>query len=181
MQVAAARRQPHRPEVDRLDPVRIRAGCADGDLGRGAADVADRDPLGQRDVGGEDGAAVGERALLLLRQHARAHAGRARERRDELGGVRRLPTGCGEEDVERTDALAARDLGHPADRLRRCGDVNGRDVAEPFDLLAERKAHLRLVDGNEPTVRAAAWGARDEQAGRVRTDVDDTDAHLAQS
>ena len=134
-----ASREPHGAEIDGLDPVGIAPRVADGDLGRCAPDVTNGDAFRQGNARGEDRATVGERALLLLREHARLDAGRPRERSDEHGGVGRLAPGSGEEDVERGDALAPGRARHAADRLCRGRHMNGRDGAVPLDLLAQRE------------------------------------------
>jgi hypothetical protein len=98
--IAGARGEADGAEVDRLDPAWLVGRVADGDLGRGTADVADGDGRRQFQSGGEHGAAIGERALLVLREHAYLHAGRPRKRRHELVGVGRLPAGSREKHVE---------------------------------------------------------------------------------
>ena len=147
---------------------------ADGDFGRCAADVTNGDAFRQGNARGEDRATVGERALLLLREHARLDAGRPRERSDEHGGVGRLAPGSGEEDVERGDALVPGHARHAADRLCRGRHMNGRDGAVPLDLLAQREPHLLGVEGDEVVGRRV----RNEQPRRVRAYVDDPDPHL---
>ena len=66
---------------------------------------------------------------------------------------------------------------HLPHRLRNGADVNVGDVAVPLDLAAERQAELRRFDRDD----ARALCTRDEQAGRVRADVDNPDAHSHQS
>ena len=167
------RRQPHGAEVDRAHPVRHPAGRPDGDLGRGSADVADRDRARQLDRRGGDGASVGEPALLLRGEDANRNARRTRQRGHERVRVAALPAGRGDEHVERLDPLLARDGGELPHRLRRCGHVDVGDDAVALDLLAERETNLLLVERNDLT----ALHARDEQTRGVRADVEDPDTH----
>ena len=61
---------------------------------------------------------------------------------------------------------------------RPCTDVDVGDVTVPLDLAAERQAEFRVVDRDDDS---AAFRTRDEEAGCVRADVDDPDAHSHQS
>jgi hypothetical protein len=168
-----ARRQANRAEVDRLQPVGAGLRRADRDLRRRAADVAHRDPLRQLDGRRGHRTAVREPALFLRREHPHRHAGRRRQRCDEVGRVRALPARRGEEDVERLDRVQSRTIRELPNRLRGRDDMKIRDGAEALDLLAERQTHLVLVDHDD----LAALDPRDEQASRVRTDIENPNRH----
>jgi hypothetical protein len=155
-------------EIDRVDPPRLVARRPDGDLGRCTADVADGDRRGEPDVRGRNGAAVREPALLLDLQHARRLDGR-----DELVAVRRLPAGRGEEDVDIVDAVLCGERAQLLHGLGRGADAGGRHDAVLLDLGAEREPDAAGID----RLDAVAPDVGHEELGRIRSDVEDADAH----
>ena len=144
---------------------------ADRELGGAAADVADRD--GARRAHEGDGALERKPCLLVPREDANGHAGRARERVDELIRVARLPAGRGDDDVDQRSAARARDVGEAAQALGRVGELDGRDRAVALDVGAEADRALAVGDANESV--PAAGG--DQEPDRVRPHVDDGDVH----
>src|SRR5438132_1566297 len=81
-----------------------------------------------------------------------------------------LPGGSAGSDRAASPRLARR-TGEGAHDTRRALEPRGRDPSEPLDLLAEAELDALLPYGQN-----LARDRRDEQAHRVRADVDDADA-----
>ncbi len=128
-----APREAQRADVDRAHPARRRA-APDRDLGRAAAGVAHRDgPPGSRRG---DRARVAQVPLVLGREQPDEGAGRAEDRLRELGAVRRLAAGRGQQhgDLGGAELPRAGDLAlGGGDRLRHAlrDSSPGRSTSAP--------------------------------------------------
>jgi hypothetical protein len=150
---------------------------ADDELGRPAADVDDDDGPGR--VGGTLARRARERQvrLLVARDRARVEAEIVADAAGEVGAVGGVADGARE---DRDRALRAQLVDRGA-VLREDGDDTldrlGREAAAGVDALAQAgddRAALELLDRAGRRV-----DVRDEQARRVRAEVDDRDARRA--
>jgi len=96
---------------------------------------------------------------------------------DELAGIRTLPSRGGEEHVQRLGSLTACGGAQLAHRLRSGRDARLGDAAGALDFLAQREPHAFVVEGND----GVPLDLGDEEANRVRADVDDPDTHAHES
>ena len=130
---------------------------------------------GRASAGGEDRATVGERALLLLREHPGRHAG---------GAATRRATSAAEFVAWRPGAV--RKTSSEATRLRRAATAMPRTAFAAAATWTAETAPCRSISSPSERrtfcvssgSRPLALRARDQQARRVRTDVDDSDTHL---
>ena len=162
-------RQPLRTEVDRTEPLRPVAARADRHLGRAAADVDDRDDTARRRLGRLDRAEERESPFLERAQDANRTIGSLAEHRHELAAVRRLTPGARDQNLQVPDIFFTRNLRESGDDIAGRLELPVRDAAVQLDVCPEAK-HLAFGADRPAT-------ALDEQAHRVRADVDDTDGH----
>ena len=92
-------------------------------------------------------------------------------------GVSRLPAGRRDDDVDEFGAGGARVLGEAGDALGRFGQLRRGDGAERS--TSAPSPTTRLPRATRRCGRRPARG--DQQADRVRADVDDCDAHRPHS
>ena len=159
--------QPERAEIDRPDPAGAGRGASDGDLGRRAAEVDDRDGPG-RLPGSGDRAVERERRLLRRRQDADRRLRAALERGHQLTGVGRLPAWRRHEHLGRLQAVPRGQRAERPHRVRRLGELARRDPAELLELGAEPEADTPAAERH----RTGVVEPRDKQANGVRADVD---------
>ena len=168
-----AARQAQRAGVDRVDPVRVRGGDAEGDLGRAAADITDG-RQGEWSVGGGDGAHVGQPALALGREHAGGDSHRITEGGQQGWGVRTLATGRGHHHLQPVAAHPPRQVRVPAGAVGGLGQLCAGDPAAALDHVAQTDLAPLLAQRRH---RARAPRLGGEQAHGVRSHVDDADFH----
>ena len=120
--------------------------------------------------GGEEG----QPGLLLTAQHVERDAGALDDRGEHVVAVRGLADGAGDEAAEVLDALV---LGHLEALLHEAGEPVAAlvgDQAVVGDVLGQPQVDLVLGGGQR-----LGSGVRvdDQQVDRVRSDVDDPEAH----
>ena len=134
--VRDARAQPERAEVDRAEPDRPVLDRADRDLGRAAADIADRDGASRRDPG--EGALEREAGLVLVREDPHLDRLARDSRRMSCGRVPRLAPRRGEHDLDAVGPGVAR---VPRRSRRRSGPsrrASGAEIAPQRSTSAPR-------------------------------------------
>ena len=139
------------------------------ELGRAAADVDDQRRLAGRILGG--GAEVGEAGLLAAVEHLRREGEALAQLGDEGVAVGGVADGARRDrhDVGHLRLLVQRHV--VGDRLARRLDRLRRELSGEVDAAAEPGHAAAPLDLGDP----AAGDVGDQEAGRVRADVDDGD------
>ena len=143
------------------------------ELERAAADVGDEQRAG-RPAEPAPGGEEGEPGLLLTAQHVERDAGALDDRGEHVVAVRGLADGAGDEAAEVLDALV---LGDVEALLHEVGEPVAAlvgDQAAVGDVLGQAQVDLVLRRGQRLGARVRV---DHEQVDRVRSDVDDPEAH----
>jgi hypothetical protein len=138
-----------------------------GQFQRAAAEVAD-DAVGFMESGNDS--ERGQFRLALAGQHADRHAARCFGPLDEIGAVMGVPDGCGGDGPSLADAHRVAQGAESAKRRQRLFRGVGREQAGRQHLAAESGQDL-LVENRRLT---AGQPLVDDEADRVRADVDDS-------
>ncbi len=162
-------RQALRAEVDRLRVARAGATAADDELRRAASDVDDGDDATGRRRRRVDRARERESSLFCSGEDTHRAPRRGLEQLREDVTVRRLAAGARDQDLEPVYPFGPGQVGVAPDDVGCQGELVGRDLTVRFDVGAEPE--------QRPLGADRLGCAPDDQAHRVRTDVDDSDGH----